>query len=421
MTIFPNSISDADRIIISFCDVGSLVNLSGVNLNAYQALSNNSFFKDLFNFQHPSLEQYKDKLFTKLRSCHPTNCFKIICQALSSLRSGVPLLQTRVFDKQGDIFGLHKTNQIRWNSVLVNEALPNIFTNLHSRKSKSEERLKVLCGSYFADPGSALDIAWKKQKTCQEELEILKAEFKPIDEEYQQRFAQLIEPLKTIHSDWDLRSITHFLSDNGEIFLAQSDEEFRNSPEAKDGMDINHLPLYRDLARFFLELKEADKPLRSKTKEWEDLSFAYENLENERVILTDTINNIDNELKKDSSELLVNHQIALSDEITSAFGLEKALAEHPRLNKCKVLIQKLLDHPEEKTPEALDSIRQMINALTCDDKAYIWGSLYRECANGVHEDRWSENHFQDHLFELKDIVWTAETKYLMQIKAVEKS
>src|SRR2546426_977063 len=122
---------DLDRKIISYLDNDNLVVLSGINRRTYGVLSNDSFFKELFEKQHPFLVGLNN-VFKNLRLCHPHNCWKVACCILRK-----------------EIFSV--------SSSFLKESIPLISQCLKLQKAHLEVALKEICGHFYADPLSSID------------------------------------------------------------------------------------------------------------------------------------------------------------------------------------------------------------------------------------------------------------------------
>ncbi len=82
MAIFNNSNSDVDISIITFFENKEKIVFSGVNKASYQTLTNNNYFKKLFELHHPELStsntfNNKKNVIQYLCDRHPTNCWKV--------------------------------------------------------------------------------------------------------------------------------------------------------------------------------------------------------------------------------------------------------------------------------------------------------------------------------------------------------
>src|ERR1700722_831531 len=81
--IFNNLPPELNRVIFLFCDLKSLINLSEVS-EGLKAFLSNEFFKDYFFIQHPQLQPSNDRIFSVLRSTHPSNCWKVMSQVMDA-------------------------------------------------------------------------------------------------------------------------------------------------------------------------------------------------------------------------------------------------------------------------------------------------------------------------------------------------
>ena len=392
MTIFNNSVSDVEGVIISFCDIYRLINLSGVNRAAYHlVLSNKEFFKDLFSFQHSILKSYASKLFTTLRTCYSDNCYKVMCKVM-------------------------KEGVFKCNTPFLKQAIPYLEEKLTSKKEQLEQKIE--------EEDSLVDIVRNEYKKSEEEIKTLTIMYTHEREIAHRRIAQLTEPLKAVHSREELDKILFLIFNDAELLLAISDEEFINLPdEMLESMDKEHLVQYQEIALTYLSSSELSHKISEKISNNIKLEKQYKILKEKTKKVKKEIQKIDAEIKAVSSGSeapLKDHRSNLSREGYFALYLEESLQKVSHLTQCMRSIQDLIDHPEKKTTEALEAIRLAINACTHDDKTVIWGNLYLRCANGVIEDAWSEHHFPDFLTELKSQVNNVLMKHQQGVERSEK-
>jgi hypothetical protein len=158
-TIFPNSNSDIDKYIILLSDPCSRLALSGVNKTASLILSNN-VFEFLCRREHPLLKEdtYKNSL-ALLCTCHPSNCWKVASYFFA----------TGTFNPSCSFLG---------------ESFPFFQSLLRSRKEQTEMELKRICGSYYADPDSPIDQAWKACGQARKAYEASEKAFKESTEAF---------------------------------------------------------------------------------------------------------------------------------------------------------------------------------------------------------------------------------------------
>jgi hypothetical protein len=110
-SIFPNSNTQIDQNIVAYCEIDNLIPLSRVNQRARELLSNHEFFKGYYQSHYPTLKTYR--LFTILRSVHPSICWKVMCKMMKLRSTGelpdrlpsydeaaLPLLQAQLTKKQ---------------------------------------------------------------------------------------------------------------------------------------------------------------------------------------------------------------------------------------------------------------------------------------------------------------------------------
>jgi hypothetical protein len=231
---------------------------------------------------------------------------------------------------------------------------------LHVKRQVYEEKNRAICGSHYEDPASPIDQAWKRLKACEEEAEAFHLEYKVRMEEL----------------------------------------EDESSPA---------------LAAFAVEEKAVAQKVAHAQKK-------YDKLEALRIDACHQIEDIDLKL----ASLPQSHAEKIMQDLRYALILENSLKNKSHLDECILLIIKVNKYPQEKTPENFARIRYLINSCTYEQEthywenyciwgALIWRELYFRCARGVIEDSWAENHFQDHLVTLGNIVHERRTMMRQRI------
>ncbi len=377
LTIFPNTPSDIQKVIILKCNPTGLIHLSGVNKEASTLLSN-EFFKKLHDDQHPYLAVF-DRLFGKLCSYHPLNCWKVVCQVTDPSWKGY----------QGE----DKTVSIalRLSPSFVQEANSAAVLELESEKEKVVKRIKEICGTHFEDPLSPIDQAWKGYKKNEEEFRLVNQEYsqgvEQVGEEFDYEFMSI---LGDIIGDLD--------EDNFEgaagRFISMSYEEFvEKMDEGRKEKSKEYFLLYQKIAQLKLKLR----PIWIRRDEFR---IQYRALEQRRVECQFRINSTDSRINHFNSNSALIHMDELTREWNEARNIIENSESKTKLSKCSDLITKLINSPVEQTPEALAEIRSLINACADDHRIDVWNTLYYLSGNGVMEASWAENHFQHHLPEL---------------------
>jgi hypothetical protein len=109
-------------------------------------------------------------------------------------------------------------------------------------------------------------------------------------------------------------------------------------------------------------------------------------------------------LKYDNSSFIVTKYSAflLTNQLSRLMCMELTKTTKIYLDKCMILMDEVNQHPENL--DLLHSIRHFINLCPDFVQTEIWGNLYKRCANGVIEDRWSENHYGEFLPVLKEVI-----------------
>jgi hypothetical protein len=115
----------------------------------------------------------------------------------------------------------------------------------------------------------------------------------------------------------------------------------------------------------------------------------------------------DDPIKRNYLQLFFYHQRVLKKEFKMEVAQEAAVIQASILEECLPLIQEAIKDQEsgmEPSLVLLDNIRSHINSLERAHRGAIWGDLYRKCAKGTQELKWSERRFPKFLVELHNIV-----------------
>ena len=389
MKIFPILPSDVQKLIISFCDAKSLVRFGGVAKEVFGLLTNevfNKIYKDL----HPALNSY-DKLFSNLRSIHPSNCWKVICQVMDPSWKGY----------NGSIAK-------SLNPSFLQEAISHT-ASLKSQREATAVKLKEICGSYHQDPNSQIHQAWHEANKNHQEIDSLVHQLREIVRQMNNLIAskphiQFTETqVQSIIAD-----VKGGLNESNSIikrFLSMSYEEFVKQTElGRNGMSTEHFNLHQEYAKLTLSLNQISQELNIKREQGYTSREKYECLEGERKRLESEIKCVNPYIQFFDSNPENAHISHLTSQWATAHAIKETIQTKPHLEKCKTLVQTLLTDPTLSTPETLGAIRNLINACADKSRIAIWGDLYFKCAGGVEEDSWAENHFQQHLPQLHLII-----------------
>lgn len=375
MSILPNLPDEINSIIVCFADNQSLVNLSGVNKTAYQTLTNDVFFKKLFEMQHPQIAKLKNT-FQILCATHPGNCWKIVCCALS------------------DGAWFHASN------AFYKEGIPVISVYLNSEKIRLETEIKSICGSYYADPHSSIDQAWKALDTCKQEYNIFCSKIK-----------ELLNPVASAYSEGERHQIHTVLATIVQSYMEKklSDEQLKEDLMFLSGNDYvylnrNHI---QNILSWCSLVRNSGAEMTAKRSEMDKLELIYHNLETKKNALQISLGKINTQLDLSNNPnflecLISEHEANIRGELGNAATTKKNLMILPILKECHSIILSL-ESVEDPSPEALNQIRKLINSHS-DLMADIWGSLYWRCANNAQEDQWSEKHFPKFLKQLNQIL-----------------
>lgn len=376
LAIFQPLPSEVQEIIVSQCDVDTLVTLSGVNKSESENLANEVFFKAYYIEHHPRLKPY-DRLFTVLCSTHPSNCWKVICQIMHVPR----------------------------NLPIASRISPS-FTQKTAEKIRlqileCEQFNKSICGSGYQDPNSSIHQAWKEFIKYQ-------GEYNTANCEYKLQTQQLLEAInhkfagKQVEVDFTMkdRIFNQFDYSTNKLLSSSYEEFIKKSPKENAAISSDQFSYFQGTTEFgylthaLLNKVENLKNLKGQSH------TKYVNLENQRSA---------NETKQQKlSNCLANPGAAYIEELSAtrnkALDLETALADIASLEACQALIDDLIKNPAKRTPEAHQKILGFINSLKPDLRRDIWSDLYHSCANQVIEDCWAEKHCMDHLQPLRALV-----------------
>jgi hypothetical protein len=396
LVVFQDLPSDVQAYIALHCDTNSLLRLSGVNRSAYAFLSNERFFKDHFFEQHPRLEPY-EKLFTILRSTHPSNCWKVMCQVMDAQWRSNPMK------------GIAK----RVSASFIEEAHPIVVEKLKSQIKEKEEKNKKICGSYFQDSNSPIDRAWKKFKKYEQEFKAADEECQILSQKMREEYALEFKYEQVQMASAQALEIVNS-NNNVEGFISSSYEEFmqHTSVETEEISKDQFRLIQKMIKNSFLfdSLYKKACTLRDQQVRFFEV---YQHLEAKRraneVCITITTQKLTDFFSNPQIHLL-----ELTAEWRMVLGLEADLKSLDSLKKCSDLLQKLIEHPEEQTPENCEEICRLINA--CNTSCKIWGRLYDKCANRIIEDGWAEKHFQRFLPELKEIVTASIEQIILEVR-----
>ena len=214
ITLFPTLIPELSRKIIDNSDCDSLIQLSGVNRPLNDLFSNASF-KKLFDKQHPDLARYQ---FEKLCAFFPANCWKIACSALFNGK----LLLSQAF---------------------ISECSPHIHRYVLSQRAQIQAKVKDICGSFYEDPDSPIDKAWKAKERIAELQKELKGRQTPLLLEIREWFGRLSANCPNLTRIEIFRTLTVFYK----VLQKYTDEDLLN-PNEEITLAIHH--------GVFLEYKE---------------------------------------------------------------------------------------------------------------------------------------------------------------------
>lgn len=400
INIFSEIPDELHPLIIYHCNTNQLLLLSSVNKSASRYLSN-EFFKAHYFKMHGSLEHY-DKLYTILRSTHPSNCWKVMCAVMDPKwgpgEKNSPSIAKRV------------------SPAFIEEALPKVVEPLNAQIQEAEQNHKAICGSGY-DPLSRIDRVWKAKEKAEQNFKIAKNEHRASSK-------RLLEELEIDAAEKNVQIdekqlgviICRYFNDDVEQFVSCSYEQFvEKVPIEEISKDL--FSVYQKMMKgSFLLTPLYDRCTLLQSRELV-LSTLYEGLESEQLKYQGRIKYAKEKLNNSSAY----HLSELTEEWIAARSLESNIKSKEALDKCDVLLQKLIDHPEEKTDGAFEEVRRLINLTNDNFNLFIWGNLYCRCANGVKEDKWSEKHFNEFLPELKEIIQRSLNEILpMHISEAEE-
>lgn len=393
--IFPNFPSELQKVILLQCDADGLLCLSGVNVAAAKFLTN-ELFKELFHDEYSCLDRF-DRIFVQLRSIHPSNCGKVMCQVMASSWEG--------HHKKDNTISI----ALRLSPTFLKEALADISA-VKAHRDQKAQRLKEICGSHYEDPHSEIDQAWKGLKKCEEESKTISQEFvqmvSNMNTEMQAEFDNIgssatLEEIQSIRADikGDLDN-SDFEAIN-ERFQRMSYEEFKKKTHlAREGMSRERFLLHQKYSGKSVSLNQICQKHVSSQQQQQEFNEKYHKLEDERKCLESEIQFANEHIQEFDSDPNQAHIDELTADWIQARMIKQFSDRKIHLEKCELLIQKLMKSSEDPTSEIFAEIRRSINASEESDRISIWKKLYEDCANGVIESSWAENHFVNHISSL---------------------
>ncbi len=289
-------------------------------------------------------------VFTVLRAEHSSNCWKVMCKLMDS-----------------------NSPVTNCNFSFLKEVTPYICVELQLKKKQAESKIKEICGNHYADPNSPIDKAWKNYQKCEKEYKEMKRRYEELRCLKEKQLFPLKEEL---------------------IFTSASTEQEREK-----------FRLSRKITQIFEKSPVMNLELNRKKGEKFRLYNAYKKLELERKRYESIRKSSQHHLSALNSnplKFLPLHAQSIHMERECALNLEKDLKSRLYLEECLATTEKLIEAPEQQSPEAFEWLRQKINDLPYEDKKYVWESIYFECTGGlIKEDAWAENHFPDYLKTLQ--------------------
>ncbi len=385
--VFPLLPSEVQALIIPFCSTYSLLSLSSANKSAFEYLPNVNFFQKHYFEQHPLLKPY-DKLYTVLLTTHPSNCWKVMC---------------KVMDAQWGPMNSSFANRVR--PEFLEEAHPKNVERINTQIKAWEEKNKEICGSYFEDPSSPIDKTWKELDRCAQDCVIARIQHDDLSKQKQDE-VELAMKEKNLQLDVDqLKMIVDQFDGGAEAFVSSSYEEFlENSPDENPAMSGDLFALYQKIIRDSLSIDSSFENYRRLRDRSYEFSHQYFVLEKLRGNVANKLAIEKRRLHEYQSNPAKIHLAELTEERFAAMMIERNLKSKYSLDKCLSLVKTLVNHPEEKTPEAFQQVQDLINACHDDYRIKVWSQLYFQCASRAIEDSWAEKHFKDHLRTLSTIL-----------------
>ena len=371
-SIFMNSNTNVEDRIIFFCNVDSLLQLSGVNQPAYKKLSNDGFFKKYYEDHFPRLQSFH--LFTLLHSVHPSYDWKVICRMM----------------------GLRSINQL---PPYDKDKLTIIQAHLNAKKE--------LVKSTIDEIDSCMSKISKNYYECVKDVSSLSDEIKHSMKE-QKSISNKIESKRT-KNQW--KAI--------ETAICKNPDEFLSEGKWTKIVDVNiqksQLLLLSKLVELHFRINDVSLQYKVKLNESASLRKDYNDFYSKRYLHQEKINHIEGKMTALNSKPAKCHRFLLVEEFYEALEIDNAVKSLPHLIACMVLIQQITDHPEEQTSENFNSIRHLIGACSKKEETLIWGLLYEKEINGLDiEDSWTDDHFKIFLPDLKVSI----SKVLAQCSAI---
>ncbi len=415
--------------VCPYLNGADLVSLSGVNRYFYQNLSNEPHLRDLFFKKHPILEEYSDILFGELRKFHPTNFWKLASRALEEIPNPAKILK----------------------SLIKKQVL----------ETDLQEKYKSICGQYFEDPSSLIDLVWKCYVKDKHSLDSINKQLEDvgilIDEAFilldiqkgfilsiMQNCPDNLQDLDEDKLNWILEEFVKYdgtyepeqFSDTEKV---DAQHHFVNVMKSLITIDPDVLS-EAEICKFFgvsqlwykiimklTGLEEDFQKYRNKVSEICDKSKQeYDKIEKQRLKIV-MLQKILNQLSDFDINTKYSHFFCgifkTAQEIEFVDKMEKSIDKLT----CKKIVALL--NQDNLSSSGRSQIQQYINLLPPDIKEEMWHTLRKDNATfqmenneceQLSEDPWWKNHFHECIGSLRTIFSENEKIQRIRIKEGEK-
>ena len=327
-------------------DARTVVVFSGVNWEAYQFLSNEGYFQQLFACRHPQL-MAAGFSFPQLCAAHPTNCWKwLVCSSQEGVRVCAE------------------------NKIFLKAVVPSLCSDLKERKAEADKQIRSICGSRNEDPESQIHKAWLSYKQAERDMHKMAKSL--IENE---KWLSANRALCLAHEGPELYAVTNFLKYWSWLFVPGGEERiFAEAARAQ-------VPLRRDLSPCYLDWCSFHREDRDTTGRMDTHRADYYRLEEnrqywckEQAFADREIALLQDPLKWAESVSVYEYEVKLEMEFNDSMAAEKQLAV---VASCIRLIDQIQEGQLKPTPEVCLQIADLINSFSPRLQNHVWFELFQ--------------------------------------------
>ncbi len=383
-TIFPNSDDDVETHIIDFSETTDLIPLSRVNKAAQDKLKNEEIFKTRFFIEHPLLMKCP-RIFRRVHENHPNSSWKLGYSAM-------------------------RTDNFQVSLSFIKNSTESIAVALNNAKEALEIYHTGLCGSRFADPASPIHKAWEAMQRGVQELQEIHSKRQQLLQDLQQTYVSPEEAHGALFFLTMDPSIVDLLRDGAEEVISITYFDASRQKNVTTRFYKGILPLYAKSVQLDAATRIQRHVISERTKCFQEMKKQESTYAQALSDVKSQLLQIDQWTKSQDKNSHHDFFSQIRDKLYQQFAMAKQLEENikclPTLEECRDLINTLREQNAPPLQADLDRVRELINSCPLKIMTSFWLDLYLQCAQGVHEDRWSENHFAEHLHMLSVFVKT---------------